>query len=791
LILEATIMKPALPLVTALLLAPLAAVGAIDRHALVTRHNLEWNELRGQVPLGNGEYCFNADATGLQTFGGSTLSHWAWHSAPLPPGCTPADIPPTGTVETGRIQGPMRKAAARSELDGWMFRNPHPINLARLRFVRADGTPLESKAVGVISRRYDLWTGLHTSRFTVDGQAVVVETCVHPTLDLVAVHAESPLLLEGHLVVALDFPYPSANSGSPWVGDWNRPGAHGSDLRFRTKESRADIRRTADAAAYQVSVGWARGSAFGKWSEDASQKLAIVSARYGNGDSWLEVTQTISAAVQDNSLALTPSFEVFGDPLPGRAKKLQLTYTLGGESKQIEVEDGQPLIIQSASWRHTFKLAGDHSGRLEFVCGFSDKPLDVLPTVAESQRAAAGHWKNFWTNGGAIDLSQSKDPRWKELERRIVLSQYQMAAQSAGSWPSAETGLMGVDFWSSQFHMEMAWWHLAHYGLWDRWPMAERALDCYRKFLPVARQLAQQFDYRGAKWGKQVGPEGRTAPWDGSFVLHWQQPHPLFFAELEYRLRPNRATLDKWRQVLFATADYMADFPTRDAQGVYHLQPIMPPSEQGITRDTVFDLAYWRWGLDQAQRWRERLGLEREPRWDEVRRHLAPLPVADGVFVHSAEWHDTYTKRAWEHPDPIGVLGMLPPMEGVDRDTAHRTVLKVWQTWDWKKCWGWDFPWMAMAAARVGDPQIAIEALLKDAGNKNHYDARGVNTGGPCPYLPGNGGLLYAVAMMAAGWDPPPPQGFGATSGAPANHAPGFPSDGSWTVRWEGLKRAP
>jgi hypothetical protein len=47
-------------------------------------------------------------------------------------------------------------------------------------------------------------------------------------------------------------------------------------------------------------------------------------------------------------------------------------------------------------------------------------------------------------------------------------------------------------------------------------------------------------------------------------------------------------------------------------------------------------------------------------------------------------------------------------------------------------------------------------------------------------YLPGNGGLLAAVAMMAAGWD-----------GAPDRHAPGFPSDGSWTVRWEGLRRMP
>ena len=48
------------------------------------------------------------------------------------------------------------------------------------------------------------------------------------------------------------------------------------------------------------------------------------------------------------------------------------------------------------------------------------------------------------------------------------------------------------------------------------------------------------------------------------------------------------------------------------------------------------------------------------------------------------------------------------------------------------------------------------------------------------PYLPGNGGLLYAVALMAAGWDD-----------APERNAPGFPDDGDWAVQWEGLLAAP
>jgi hypothetical protein len=262
-------------------------------------------------------------------------------------------------------------------------------------------------------------------------------------------------------------------------------------------------------------------------------------------------------------------------------------------------------------------------------------------------------------------------------------------------------------------------------------------------------------------------------------VLLWKQPHPIFFAELEYRLRPTRATLDKWADIIEGTAEYIADYPTKDAKtGRYSLAYVMPPSEQGITRDSVFDLAYWRWALDKAQEWRQRRGLARNPHWDEVRRNLAPLPVVDGLFVHSAAWTNTYSnpKRSREHPDPAGVLGMLPPIEGVDAEIARRTVAKVWTTWNWSSVWGWDFAWLAMGAARTGQPQIAIDALTSDS-SKNSYEIEGLNGGW---YLPGNGGLLYTVAMMAAGWD-----------GAPDKHAPSFPDDGSWVVKWEGLKKAP
>ena len=46
-------------------------------------------------------------------------------------------------------------------------------------------------------------------------------------------------------------------------------------------------------------------------------------------------------------------------------------------------------------------------------------------------------------------------------------------------------------------------------------------------------------------------------------------------------------------------------------------------------------------------------------------------------------------------------------------------------------------------------------------------------------YLPGNGGLLTTIALMCAGWD-----------GCMID-TPGFPKDGNWNVKWEGLAKMP
>jgi hypothetical protein len=540
-------------------------------------------------------------ARGLQTFSGNSMSHWGWHSFPLPEGWTPDRVPPTGTFQKGRNAGGDHFPAGTEAIRTWMFDNPHIMNLGRLRLLRAGGRVLVPGDITGLQRTLDLWTGVQTAHYQLNGQDVTVETCVHPRLDLVAVRIESPLVASGELEVALDFAYPSLKNAA-WVGDFNRTAGH-ETVALRHGEQRVDFTRNVDAVTYHAALAVRQDCSIRTPGPAAAvKKLVIQRAEYGAGGKWADVTTNVASAVKDDRIAQLVNYQTMrADPAPGTAKRMKVTYTLDGQEVKAEVPDHQTFCIPVDA-SHGYTVSARGTKVMTLVCAFSAAPLpEILPTCAETKTASAARWEKHWSTGGAIDLSESKDTRWKELERRIVLSQYLMAAMSAGSWPSSENGLMGIDSWRGQFHMEMVWWHLAHYALWDRWDQAEQAIGCYQRFAPAARELAAQLGYKGLKWQKSVGPEGRTAPWYGNQVLLWKQPHPIFFAELEYRLRPTRATLDKWADIVDGTAEHMADYPTKnEATGLYSLTPVMPPSEQGITRDTVFDLAYWRWGPGQG-----------------------------------------------------------------------------------------------------------------------------------------------------------------------------------------------
>ena len=429
---------------------------------------------------------------------------------------------------------------------------------------------------------------------------------------------------------------------------------------------------------------------------------------------------------------------------------------------------------------HTFLLQPRHTSTFSFTCCFSPEPVaDVTESVASIERKSAVSWEKYWRSGAAVDLSGSKDPRWLELERRIVLSQYLMRANESGLFPPQESGLVN-NGWFGRFHFEMIWWHGVHYGLWNRMECFDNYLNVYKDFMPKALERAKSEGRSGARWPKCTGNFNREWPGSAHAYLIWHEPHPIYFAEMQYRQKPAPETLEKWKDVVLNTADYMADYLFYDKKTKQYVlgPPVVVVSENTDPLQTInpiFELGYFRYGLRTALEWADRLGLseKRTKKWKEVLSKLAPLPVADGVYTTYEGIPDMWTKYTYEHPALTGVYGMLPG-DGVDQPTFKRTLEKVSKEWQFNRIWGWDFPMLAMAAARTGQPALAIDMLMHPSAGFQ-FDEHGLATGGPFPYFPSNGALLTAVAMMCGGWD------------GSEGEAPGFPKDGSWTVRYEGF----
>lgn len=681
--------------------------GKIDRAALVKRHHVEIKQFHEFSPLsvGNGRFAFTADITGLQTFPEAytkgipltTMAEWGWHSFPNPAGYKLEDT----FVSIDTYGRPVSyNSNQKGPAADYLRANPHQITLGLIGLIleKTDGSPVRLEEIQNLHQELRLWDGLLVSRFTVEGQPVNVQTCVHPDLDITAFKIDSPLLESGTLRVQIRFPYAAGTWGTD-PADWNSPDKHTTTLKSRANNLFC-FERILDSKSYLCKTSFSGG---GRWNQTAKHRYT-----------W------------------------------------------------------QPQIPARI---------------VEGVVLFEEKESSTpLPSFDAVQTAASKHWNSFWQSGGAIDLSLSKDPRWNELERRIVLSQYLTAIQSAQQYPPQETGLT-CNSWFGKFHLEMHWWHSVHFALWNRLPMLESGSDWYIQTLPAARAIAQRQGYQGARWPKMTSPDGQDSPSGIGPLLIWQQPHPIYLAELIYRQKPTTDTLNKWKDVVFETAQFMADFAHWDKQQKRYVlgPPVIPAQENYKYADTwnpTYELCYWYWGLKTAQEWRQRLGLAREEKWDHVMHSLSALPVRDGIYT--AIEPEPYTQIT-DHPSMLAALGGLPKTPLVDENTMRRTVQWVFANWHWPDTWGWDYPMLAMTAARTGLTDLAVDAFFIES-KKNLYWPNGHNyqrENLPL-YLPGNGGLLTATAMMAAGWDNAPPR-----------HAPGFPNNGLWVVRWEDLLPMP
>jgi len=683
---------------------------AIDRHEVVTRHNPVITSADPFSPLsvGNGEFAYTADITGLQTFPEvyekgiplCTQSQWGWHTEPAANESgrySLSDLRKEFYETHGRQVGYNTSGRGQEEAYNWLRQNPHRLHLGQigLDIKKEDLSPAAIKDIKNPRHTLNLWNGTMESSFFVDGVKTETITCCHPKMDLLAFKVKSGLLAQGRLGIKIRFPY-----GSPdmTAADWNSDHRHSTDI-IASGENYVCLRRTMDNDGYFVKIVWSEGA------------------------------------------------------------KLERT---GRNSFRINVLPGKD--------------------ELEFLCWFSpDEMNGEIPSFYEVLADSSDYWKSYWNNGGIIDFAGSTDERARELERRVILSLYLMAIQCAGSLPPQETGLT-FNSWYGKFHLEMHWWHGVHFALWGRPDLFEKSLGWYGSILDKARELAKSQGYKGARWPKMTSKDGDDSPSPIGPLLIWQQPHPVYYAELLYSIRPCRETLEKYRDIVFETAEFMASYAEYDEENRrYVLGPALIPAQENhkpeITLNPAFELEYWAFGLRTANEWRKRLGLEINGKWKEVADNLAELPVKDGLYLAHENCPDTFTLFNRDHPSMLGAMGILPGTK-VNREIMLNTLLRVMKTWQMKEVWGWDFPMMAMTAARLGRPDLALDALFLDS-PKNEYLVNGHNKQADRKdlpiYLPGNGGLLAAVAMMAAGW-----RGC-------SGQLPGFPKDGTWNVTWEGL----
>ena len=452
----------------------------------------------------------------------------------------------------------------------------------------------------------------------------------------------------------------------------------------------------------------------------------------------------------------------------------------------VEFNYNSKAIISQSESHHFIITPAKTNSDFEFSCSFNSKKVaTILPTFVQTKTNNQTQWPNFWNSGGIVDFSGSTDERAPELERRIILSQYLIKIQETGSNLPQETGLT-YNSWFGKPHSEMPYWHLAHYPFWGQKHFLETTMDWYFRAIDKARQLAKRQGFDGLRWPKVTDNNGDESPSSVGAFLIWDEPHIIYFAESLYREVEDKATLNKFKDLVFGTADFMASYPFYEKEKDRYIlgKGLIPAQERFKAEETfnpTYELVYWHWALNIAQQWRERLQMARNKKWDDVLQKLSKLPVQNNMYLATESATDSYTNPRYltDHPSVLMALGVMPATGQVDPTIMKNTFTWIWDNWSWKETWGWDFPMVAMTATRLGMPEKAIDALMMNIqtntylNNGHNYQNERLRL-----YLPGNGGLLSAIALMCAGYD------------GDKEINPGIPKNSKWKVRWEGLKKS-
>lgn len=719
------------------------------------------------LTVGNGDFAFTVDPTGLQTFPEvyskgvplGTMSSWAWHYSPNDGNFkfsetlevhdfghghkevyagqpSKAELVTAGgqssNVGTSSGEAKGSKAARRQAAVDYFRGNPHRIHMGNVGFYGISQSQLSE-----IRQELHLEQGEIISQYKIDGKPVEVRTVSSPDGSKVAVKVNAA---KGKVLpIVVRMPYPTA--------------AHADDA-----------------------CDWTKGADYHSlFVKDEGKKKVV--------------------AVQ----------MIHRFPPVEHATEFE-TNEMHDASYHFGVAANVPLTVKRID-ANTIVLT-PKSNVVEYVLEWNEdtEAVTSFEKYEALQQQSADSWHRFWYDGGVVDFSKCRDERAKELERRVVLSQYLLAVNSGGETPPQETGLT-YNSWYGKYHLEMIWWHQAQFALWGHPEKLHRTLTWYNSPLvkKTARLIAERQGFKGLRWMKMTDKSGMEAPSKvGSFLL-WQQPHVIHLAELLRRcyVKNNDAkqhgVVAEFGDIIDETAQFMADFATYDTLTSRYLLKGYIPSQETLraseVKNSPYELSEFHLTLGIADNWRKLAGKPTDPLYMKIVENLSPLASTKEVEGSAPEgWtggplylaaetaKQTYSdvRFTQDHMACLGALGIYPEWYGVNKETMLNTLKWVQDNWHWDHTWGWDHPMTTMCAVRLMQPELALKSILAPhrtntyLPNGHNYQDQRLRI-----YLPGNGALLQCVALMCAGWD-----------GCDVKN-PGFPKDGNWDVEWEGIMPLP
>ena len=787
---------------------------SINRYDLVTRHNPKLSAVDFSSPLsvGNGDFVYTADITGLQslcteyaaTFPLCTMAHWGVHTLP-------ADHPRYRKKET-----PQAKQDAGIRQGGTPTVATTEPGISFVTY--ASGTACLSHPASASDSSFSEHTSYtladlrHTAYPYRDRTVAYPVHCAPGEEAIYTWLRENPhranlaqigLMVQGQALTS-SLLSDISQELDLYTGVIHSKYSIGKDHEPYTGKLPCSVETVCDSDSDTV--------AFRIESDALSDDLFVcIAFPFGSPEKSGSVFPTPDKQYEEDEeeLILYPNEEALTSEFSDITQVLTLRRRQNNDSYYVTIsaENG---TIRRGALPHTYSVSSMGGTTLSFAVSFAKNEAPTPQDFESVAYRSTMTKKKFWETGAAIDFSRCKDPRATELERRMILSEYLLSIQSAGSLPPPETGL-SCNSWYGKFHLEMHPWHAAWLPLWGHGDLLRKSLVWYEAHLPEARENAKKNGFAGARWPKMVGEDCVDSPSIIAPLLIWQQPHLIFMCELLYQAEKDKEKqnelLTHYFPLLKETADFMADFAVYNAEkDIYELLGPMIPAQEchkpADTKNPTFEVEYWYYGLKTAMEWAERmdtLALDALPNsnrpntasdstdssndaklhvdlaasvhtWRTVADKLTvPPPDQHGLYPAHENCPDTFTKYNEDHPSMLCAYGLLDTGR-LDRNTVSDTLQKVEECWDYSSLWGWDFAVLAMTALRLGDTKRALSLLLSDT-SKNRYVINGHNNqegDSSLPlYLPGNGSLLLALAMFAGGFP-------GAETCA------GFPKDGMW-----------